>query len=357
MTKEFQQHHTDNNVVPLVADEHVLDEASRWLVKLEEGLSEQDKAALTLWLKNEFNRTTFMEMVTLWDKMSVLSQLSDIVPHTPESAHAPRRRYLAMAASILLVGLLSWQGSHYFQAYFPNQNESVEAATPNYSLQASTKAGEQKTISLEDGSTLWLNTNSQVSIAFTNTKRVIQLIQGELHIDVAKEPMRPLNVLAAGKVMEAVGTAFNVQYHRGDLELLVTEGIVKVNSFSLEDKKVITRPKVNQNAQAMVLTKGQKSLLSMPKSEIEAVSQDEMASQLSWREGKLVFRGDSLLHVIDEVSRYTDREIVLGDTSLASLKVSGLFNTNDVDALLAALADNLDIHTEYSDKVVVLRAH
>ncbi|WOI37757.1 FecR domain-containing protein [Alteromonas sp. CI.11.F.A3] len=357
MNNEFQHNDAASNVVPLIVHEDVLDQASLWLVKLEEGLSEQETAALKLWLKSEHNRTAFMEVVTLWDKMSVLSQLSDIVPHTPENNHTPWKRHLAMAATALLVGLLSWQGTSYFHLNYLNQNKATEVSPPNYSLQASTKAGEHKTIELEDGSILWLNTNSHVSIAFTDTKRVVHLIQGELHIDVAKEPMRPLNVLAAGKVMEAVGTAFNVQYHQGDLELLVTEGIVKVNNFSLEDSKSITRPIVNQHANALVLTQGQKSLLSLPKSAIEVISQDEMEKQLSWREGKIVFRGDPLLQVIDEVSRYTDKEIVLGDASLANLQVAGLFNTNDVDALLATLADNLNIHTEYSDEAIVLRAN
>jgi transmembrane sensor len=46
---------------------------------------------------------------------------------------------------------------------------------------------------------------------------------------------------------------------------------------------------------------------------------------------------------------------VLGDTSLANMQVAGLFNTNDVDALIATLADNLQISTHYTDSTIVLR--
>ncbi|WP_394222315.1 FecR family protein [Alteromonas gracilis] len=350
-----------SNVIPLKSDEHVLDEASEWLVKLDNGLDESETKALKVWLATPLHRDTFLEMVALWDKMSVLNELADIVPHAPESsAHHSRsgavtwKRPLAIAASFLMVGFLSYQGLNLFSS--PDQTPPISQVA-SYSLQASTKAGEHKSISLEDGSTLWLNTNSQVNIAFTDTSRVIQLVKGELHIEVAKDKSRPLNVLAAGKAIQAVGTAFNVQYHRGDLELVVTEGVVEVASYTLNkaNGKTIINPIITPQATPLTLVEGEKSLLSLPNSAIETVSREDITNDLSWREGKIVFRGESLIDVIEEVSRYTDKTVVLGDSALANMQVAGLFNTNDVDALIAALADNLQISTDYSNDTIVLR--
>ena len=349
---------TQSNVVQFNSDERVLDVASEWLVKLDEGLDNEEMQALKTWLATPLHRDTFLEMVALWDKMSVLSELADIVPHTPEpnakhktNSTVAWKRPLAIAASILMVGLLSYQGLNLFSP--SNQTEPV-AQMASYSLQASTKPGEHKSISLEDGSTLWLNTNSQVNIAFTDTSRIIQLVKGELHINVAKDKSRPLNVLAAGK---AVGTAFNVQYHRGDLELVVTEGVVEVASYTLNkaNGESIVNPIIKPQARPLTLVQGEKSLLSLPNSTVETVSDKDIANDLSWREGKIVFRGEPLIDVIEEVSRYTDKTVVLGDAALANMQVAGLFNTNDVDALIAALADNLQISTDYSSDTIVLR--
>jgi len=352
---------TSSNVVQFNSDERVLDTASEWLVKLDRGLDNSETEALKTWLATPLHRDTFLEMVALWDKMSVLSELSDIVPHTPELSVKQKagntiswKRPLAIAASFLVVGLLSFQGINLFS---PSHQTAPATQIASYSLQVSTKAGEHKNITLEDGSTLWLNTNSQVNIAFTDTSRIIQLVKGELHIEVAKDKTRPLNVLAAGKAIQAVGTAFNVQYHRGDLELVVTEGVVEVASYTLNkaNGESIIDPIIKPQAIPLMLVQGEKSLLSLPNSTIETVSDEDIENDLSWREGKIVFRGEPLIDVIEEVSRYTDKTVVLGDAALANMQVAGLFNTNDVDALIAALADNLQISTDYSSDTIVLR--
>ena len=188
---------TNSNVVQFNRDERVLDAASEWLVKLDEGLDAEEMQALKTWLATPLHRDTFLEMVALWDKMSVLSELADIVPHTPEpkakhktNSTVAWKRPLAIAASLLMVGLLSYQGLNLFSS--SNQTDPA-LQVANYSLQATTKAGEHKSISLEDGSTLWLNTNSQVNIAFTETSRVIQLVKGELHIEVANRRIKKFN--------------------------------------------------------------------------------------------------------------------------------------------------------------------
>ena len=190
---------TSSNVVQFNSDERVLDTASEWLVKLDRGLDNSETEALKTWLATPLHRNTFLEMVALWDKMSVLSELSDIVPHTPELSVKQKagntiswKRPLAIAASFLVVGLLSFQGINLFS---PSHQTAPAAQIASYSLQVSTKAGEHKNITLEDGSTLWLNTNSQVNIAFTDTSRIIQLVKGELHIEVAKDRRLVLHLM------------------------------------------------------------------------------------------------------------------------------------------------------------------
>ena len=81
---------------------------------------------------------------------------------------------------------------------------------------------------MEDGSTIALNTNSRVNIDYSGERRVVQLLRGEASFDVAKSPQRPFVVYAGSGLIWAVGTAFNVRYTSDLVDVIVTEGIVKV---------------------------------------------------------------------------------------------------------------------------------
>ena len=86
-----------------------------------------------------------------------------------------------------------------------------------------------------------LNTDTQLQVRMTAEHRLLTLEQGEIHIDVAHDPQRPLRVLVGDKVFEALGTSFNVRIDEsGEVELIVTEGRVRVElpaeSFTVSEQ-------------------------------------------------------------------------------------------------------------------------
>ena len=93
---------------------------------------------------------------------------------------------------------------------------------------AETAVGEQRTVTLPDGSSVELNTASQVAIRYTARTRAVQLTRGEAHFTVASDRSRPFSVHAAGRVVTAVGTAFTVQLRRDAVEVTVAEGRVRL---------------------------------------------------------------------------------------------------------------------------------
>lgn len=81
----------------------------------------------------------------------------------------------------------------------------------------------------------------------------------------------------------------------------------------------------------------------------------QLQKQLSWRQGMLVFKGEPLQMVVDEVSRYTNLKIIIPERSAREMKVGGLFKVGDTESLFEALRDGFDIHVqEVSDDVVYL---
>jgi transmembrane sensor len=89
---------------------------------------------------------------------------------------------------------------------------------------------------LEDGSTLELNGATRVRVRFSAEERHVQLDAGEANFVVAKDTARPFVVYAGDVSLRAVGTAFNVRHgSNGAVEVIVTEGQVRVSSASLRE--------------------------------------------------------------------------------------------------------------------------
>ena len=339
-----------DNVVPLRSENQIMDDASLWLVKLDEGLTDVQQQELSSWLRHRRHRDAFLEMARLWDKMDSLSQLSELFPDVP-SQKRRRTPLLAMAASVMLLvftGLATWQ----MWPASPSVLQVQHVGT------FTSPVGQQRQITLPDGSQLWLNTDSVADVTFTSNQRLIHLKRGELHIAVAKNRQRPLSVLAGQQQIQAVGTEFNVALHDNDVELVVTEGKVKVATGVGNKHDVLDTAAVALDNKAPVVMQGFKSQLTgqqigMP----ERVRSDELEAVQAWRNGQLIFRGEPLETVLHEISRYTSKQFVIRDTQLAQVQVAGLFNTRDVDAMLASLAQNFSLQfTEKSPNQVEVTA-
>lgn len=355
-----------SNVYRLPDPERRLDEASEWLAKLDRGLDEPETRDFQCWLAaSRENLDTFMRMAELWDKMDVLSRLADLFPPAAEKEKKPRpvpsslaRGWLAAAASVLLlVGVVLWQSGALPGALLLPESRLASNVDRLYE----TAVGEHSTVNLPDGSVLVLNTDSLVRVHYSAASRLIELERGEVNVQVAHDKQRPLSVLAAGRVVQAVGTAFNVQLLRDRrVELIVTEGKVRVADREDEGPGQVRREPKPLPATATAVSGGERLLMSERQSQPEQVEKMEpvdMDARLSWRSGNLVFRGEPLEQAMAEISRYTSVEFRIEDEQLKDVRVAGLFRTGDVKGLLSTLDSNFDIASERIDaRTVVLRA-
>ena len=224
-----------------------------------------------------------------------------------------------------------------------------------------TAIGEQATYELADGTRIALNTNSRVTVNYSASNRLLHLEHGELHITVARDKARPLSVLVVDRVVQAVGTEFNIEITGEQrIELVVTEGVVMVGiSAGATDARSRQAPLVlTQNATPVAA--GQEVVIDAnddPAKPVatETVDADDIAVKLSWREGNLIFRGESLEEAVSEVGRYTEVQFIFLDEESKKVRVAGLFKAGDVDGLLAALRQNFNISYEWvaDDKITL----
>jgi transmembrane sensor len=348
-----------SNVIELPVSEHRYDEASLWIAKLDRTLTHEEEAQLKQWLHaHPDNHTIFLKMAALWDKMDRLALLSELFPQ--EKIQQPRRLPMFAAAASIAVCVMGIAWS--FIPSTPNasaiwnaqRDDVVTIIDGSYE----TAVGEKDTIKLPDGSTLVLNTNSLIKVVYTNKQRLLILDRGEIHIDVAHDQERPLSVVAGKKIMQAVGTAFDVHLF-GDkkVELIVTDGRVLV----AERQDINARTPLSNikrlAGSAVSVSRGEKIILGAAKEVVAKIDAKEMAAQLSWQQGNVVLRGETLEEAVAEFSRYNNMQFIIADEKIKNIRIAGLFKTDDIESFLQALSSNFPItYQKMSDNKVLLHA-
>lgn len=328
-----------SNVIPLPDKARARREAALWVARLDRGLSDAEEAKLREWLSEDASHgDMLLTTAGLWDKMEDLSRLSSLFDRPRQVRPRPAWRWpAAMAASIVGVLLATlW--------LLPI---SPEPATSPMAGHYETAVGEQAVVNLADGSELTLNTHSRVRVDYSRQARILRLERGELHIDVAHDAERPLSVLVQDKIVQAVGTAFNVRMTHGQrVELIVSEGKVAVREgvSGSESERQARRPL--GAADVLAVNGGEKLVLGNTTQAVQRLDPKALSDTLSWREGKLVFRGETLARALEEINRYTTTQFEFADPALAEIRIAGLFQTGDVPGLLNALEQNFAIRAE-----------
>ena len=331
-----------------------LDSASRWVARMDRGLTGAEEEELGLWLAaDRGNAEELLKLTRRWDRMESLSQLAGLFPepepHPPRRKRGPRLRWSVAAVPVVLLAAVAT----YWWAGFDREGP-VRAPALEFAAAYETGVGEQATETLEDGTVVLLNTRSHVRVEYSADARILHLDRGEIHVAVARDASRPFSVVAGDRIVQAVGTAFSVQItDQQQIELTVTEGTVVVG-LSSDASRGSSPPVLVQSAQNTVQA-GEEVLLGQEPSTPRPLSAEEIEVKLSWREGRLVFRGEPLEAALAEMERYTEVRFEFLDDEIKTREVVGRFRTDDVDGLLLALRLNFDIaHERIEDGRVLL---
>jgi len=338
-----------SNVLNFPNQERRFDEASLWIARIDRGLTDDEQQQLASWLNEDSgNVQILLELAALWDKMDRLSLLSEVFQVQPKQSSLNWFKYAAASFFLILCAGLFFS----FGMFSPDAGYSTEIYK--------TAIGEQRRVILQDGSTLILNTNSELDAHFSSEQRLLVLKSGEMHIKVKHDTSRPLRVLAQDKLVQAVGTAFDVRIlDNKEVKLWVTEGRVLVaDGTKVSDPAQVKKLQLPKNS--LSVSKGEQVVLSDASAqvEVEKVSDVDVGTQLGWHQGNIVFRGETLDEAIAEFNRYTNTTFVIGDESLKSIRIAGVFKISDsTSTLLSTLKNNFSIDYKYtSDNQILLVA-
>jgi transmembrane sensor len=327
----------------------IYEEACEWFIECRAGdLDNAARAEFDRWLrKSPEHQSAYLEIAAIWnegpsldpsDRWDLGKLIADAAEDpaniialertrstssTPQSiAKSPRtphrvplsaalsRRLFAIAASVLLCTL----------------------ALVTYILTSSgvyaTALGEQRSLALNDGSTVQLNSLSKIRVRYSEHERTVDLLQGQALFHVAKDSTRPFIVDSGQTRVKAVGTQFDV-YRKADGTIItVVEGRVAILNEG--------RPSGPQH-EGVFVAAGEQITVS-PRIARKTVHPN-LAVATSWTQRQLVFDSASFADVAEEFNRYNRRKLVIDASALGTQHISGVFSSTDTASLIRFLRD------------------
>lgn len=198
-----------------------------------------------------------------------------------------------------------------------------------------TEIGQVREIVLTDGSVVSLNTNSEISVAFTEQARNITLLKGEALFDVAKNKSRPFVVSAGGAQVRAVGTSFTVSHlPEKPVQVLVREGIVELQRTDVPQAPPV---RATANVRAIIPPDAPIVTVTMP--------EEKLARDLEWQHGRISLDDETLAEAANEFARYSEVRIIV-DPEVSGRTVTGLFASSDPVGFAKTAAAVLKLQTE-----------
>ncbi|WP_324749808.1 FecR domain-containing protein [Sphingomonas sp. LY54] len=312
---------------------YIDEKAADWIARLDRGpLSDEESRALDAWLKGDPRRRGALLRA---DAVSLLSESAQALGPGFEPPPAPdrpvrlvsRRRALGWGAAVAVGASLVALG----------------VSAPAGAI--TTRLGEVRLVTLDDGSTVILNTQSSVKVRYSATERRIELIDGEAYFAVVPG-RRPFLVAAGNARLRASHAAFRVRkLGARPIDILVDRGGLALGGTGLPAPVVM-----GAHSRIVLPPPGPDAATPAP----QPVVPDIVTRELAWREGKIALEGERLDWAAAEFARYSPVRIVIRDRGLAREPVTGLFAAGDPVGFSRAVAEIFGARVEQAERAVIL---
>lgn len=342
-----------NDPTPITPDPDSLeDQAAGWVLRQDRGLTAAEQDDFLQWLAADRRHGEALARHRQnWDRLNLLGQWRPehsprpnrdlLAPEEPVAkvVRFPRTWLaglsLAAAAALAVIAYLQWP---------------VSAPTEN-PVPAPIAAIEE--LKLADGSVVQLNRGGQVAVDYTPAARLVRLVRGEAHFTVAHNTARPFIVSAAGVDVRAVGTAFDVRLGGKAVDVLVTEGRVRIDreNAAVAGGRETVVPELSLGERTVVPLES-----AGPPPSVARVSTEQAAEMLAWQPKTLEFTSAPLRGVVAEFNRCNAPvHLVIADTELADIEVSASLRSDNVEGFIRLLEAGFNVQVERTDGTITLR--
>ncbi|HUR60398.1 MAG TPA: FecR domain-containing protein [Opitutaceae bacterium] len=306
------------NTEPRQADrERIENEAAVWAARLRGGgMTDADRTRLTGWLEqdseHQFVLSRYRELASDLDHQLGTPGQGAILDNTIARRRRWRTATIAFAAAAAVAVL-----------FFVLGGRPREFAT---------HTAERHVATLDDGSRIELNAQTQLAVAFTRHERHVRLTRGEAFFTVAKDANRPFVVTTPAGKVRVTGTVFNVRAARTErVEVTVLEGHVQV------------RPDAAPESAA--LAAGEQAILAHDRVDVNTLAETAVQDAVAWRQGLAHFEDTPLQDVIDRFAAYHARTITVAP-GVADMRLGGRYSLDDLNGALETIERVLPVRVE-----------
>jgi transmembrane sensor len=279
--------------------------------------------------KNALHRAAFSRVARVW-------HLSDEIPMPPLPLRTGRvrrkllsafekvklRPLIVAAATIMILTM-----GVYFEAIRIGPRSTNQ-------VRRSTAVGENKLVSLEDGSQILMGGATDVSVEYSYEFRHVRLVNGEALFKVAKDRDRPFIVAAANGETRAIGTSFDVREAPDGVTVTVVEGIVQVEpQAGRKDRMGLPAARLGRDNQVRYSADGNMGPI------LHVIANDTIA----WRERKLVFIDRSLSDIVTDLNRYAPHRISIDSDDVKEYRFTGVIFIDHMQDWLRALVKDIPV--------------
>ncbi len=329
------------------------EQAETWLVRRDRGLTASEQDDYLEWLRvDERNADAIAQAeATLRRVLQLGAWRAELSAEpNPDLLARPRGRKwrqwsAALAAAAAVAVAAGWW---------------IERATPTASVVTKKnylRVNERRV--LPDGSRAELKDGTALEVHYSANERRVRLTGGEAQFSVMKDPARPFVVEAGGVAVRAVGTVFNVRLGSAAVDVLVTEGKVRVGLAAQTPGQIFQSRAADEEPPTVAA--GQRAIFSLAGPAlvpvVAEVTSDEIRRDLAWQAPRLQFDETPLNEAIAEFNQRNHRQLVLGDSSLGALPIGGTFRPDNVDGFVRLLAVTLGVRAESrgADELILRR--
>lgn len=322
----------------------LMQQAIEWLVLLRSGeLSEGETHAFADWLSEDIaHAQAFAKAEDLLNDAAIAAQsprsVSSAISDTSETRRkkptvpiekptVANRRYPSTRSSRWLAIPLSLAAAWLFAVFLilPEQSHWLEAYLSDYR----TGTGELRDIQLADASHILLNTNTAISVTYSESLRHITLHHGQARFTVAKDANRPFEVASGGLAIRALGTVFEVYNpSAGGMSITVQKHAVAVSIANKSPAEEIGQQSPLEVKEGERLRYDFTGQLNKPES-------INPAQANAWHQRRLYMNDRPLAEFIAELGRYRTGRIFIADPEIKNLRITGAFSLANPDETLA----------------------
>lgn len=233
--------------------------------------------------------------------------------------------------------------------YSRNTQEGVDSGTSDFNFLKIPRGG-RFFMELEDGTKVWLNSESKIKYPVSFTKgetRIVELIYGEAYFEVSPSILHDgakFLVKTRAQDVMVYGTKFNIRAY-------TTESVVKT---TLVEGEIAVEAK----GQSEILKPNDQSVVSDAKG-LMHIEQVDAQNKISWVKNQLMFDEDSLEDIVNELSRWYNVEFVFESIEKKKFLFTGVLertkNINEVLDLIQATSANEDLTFEITDGMIIIK--